>query len=393
MPRRKKYARLPSGFGNISFLGRGRRNPYAVYPPCKAEDTYENGHYRRQKALCYVDSYHVAFAVLTAWHQGLYVPGMENEISAEFRSAIAYGGGTIPDAIRGVLSSIKAQQAKGGGFIRKPTFKDIYDRWYQWKFDDPNSKAFSENTRKNYEFAVKHCESLFDRPFDELKADDLQRVVDENPSPSTVKFQTSLLNQLYVFAIMEEITDKNLSKYIRIKAAHQSKEKVPFSEGELMTLWENKADPDAEMILIMVYSGFRVREYETLVVDLKQDFFQGGSKTEAGKDRVVPIHPAIRPLVVARLARYGKLAKFQYKATENCFKRALVKYGLQSHTMHDTRHTFSALCDRYGVNENDKKRMLGHVLHDLTAKVYGHRTVEDLKKEIVKIPSSFAIGE
>ena len=59
--------------------------------------------------------------------------------------------------------------------------------------------------------------------------------------------------------------------------------------------------------------------------------------------------------------------------------------GIQRHTPHDARHTFSMLCEKYRVNENDRKRMLGHAFQDITNKVYGHRTVEELRKEIEKI--------
>ena len=33
MPRKKKHTKLPNGYGNISYLGSGRRRPYGVYPP------------------------------------------------------------------------------------------------------------------------------------------------------------------------------------------------------------------------------------------------------------------------------------------------------------------------------------------------------------------------
>lgn len=53
---------------------------------------------------------------------------------------------------------------------------------------------------------------------------------------------------------------------------------------------------------------------------------------------------------------------------------------------YDCRHTFSYLCEKFKVNKNDRKRMLGHSFgNDITNKIYGHRTVEELRKEIEKI--------
>ena len=52
--------------------------------------------------------------------------------------------------------------------------------------------------------------------------------------------------------------------------------------------------------------------------------------------------------------------------------------GSPKHTPHDCRHTFSALCEKYSVREND-----------ITNAVYGHRTLEELRSEIEKIKVPF----
>ena len=49
-------------------------------------------------------------------------------------------------------------------------------------------------------------------------------------------------------------------------------------------------------------------------------------------------------------------------------------------------HIFSRICERYGVREADRKRILGHSFgNDITNGVYGHRTLEELRTEIEKI--------
>lgn len=56
------------------------------------------------------------------------------------------------------------------------------------------------------------------------------------------------------------------------------------------------------MVLIGIYSGWRPQELAILKlanVDLEARTFTGGLKTEAGIDRVVPIHPLIFSLVEA----------------------------------------------------------------------------------------------
>ena len=49
MAKRKKYPRLPNGYGQIRYLGKGRRNPYGVYPP--SEEEYDNGQKKSPTAI------------------------------------------------------------------------------------------------------------------------------------------------------------------------------------------------------------------------------------------------------------------------------------------------------------------------------------------------------
>ena len=68
MPRRKKYPKLPNGYDQIRYLGKGRRNPYGVFPP--ATEEYDNGKKKTPPALCYVSDRMVGLAVLTAYKAG-----------------------------------------------------------------------------------------------------------------------------------------------------------------------------------------------------------------------------------------------------------------------------------------------------------------------------------
>lgn len=113
---------------------------------------------------------------------------------------------------------------------------------------------------------------------------------------------------------------------------------------------------------------------------------KGGVKTKAGKDLIVPIHSAILKLVENRLSSHGVLLSGTLQIFRNNMYKKLSELGIEKHTPHDCRHTFSMLCEKYGVNENDRKRLIGHSFgSDITNSLYGHRTVEDLRSEIEKI--------
>lgn len=150
-------------------------------------------------------------------------------------------------------------------------------------------------------------------------------------------------------------------------------------------MWDTKENDVSEMLLIMCYSGFRITEYRSLEVNLEEKYFYGGIKTTAGKNRTVPIHTAIFPLVERRIKRQKKLLLISNHNFRLEMYDWLENLGIEKHTPHDCRHTFSTLCEKYNVNENDRKRMLGHSFQDVTNKVYGHRELEDLRIQIEKI--------
>ena len=81
-------------------------------------------------------------------------------------------------------------------------------------------------------------------------------------------------------------------------------------------------EPWVDSVLVFLYTGFRISELldlKTVNVDLDANTIKGGMKTKAGKDRIVPIHSRIAPIISGRVADGG-----EYLFTQNG-KRANVK--------------------------------------------------------------------
>ena len=142
------------------------------------------------------------------------------------------------------------------------------------------------------------------------------------------------------------------------------------------------------LLLILIYSGFRISAIKTLKIDLEEGYFQGGVKTRASKNRIVPIHPLIRPAVVRLLkVNSGQLLPQSTVIFRKQMRELLERMNIPAtHTPHDCRHTFSWLCDKYGVDMFTKKVLMGHSLGtSVTENTYGHRNLEELRAEIEKI--------
>lgn len=214
----------------------------------------------------------------------------------------------------------------------------------------------------------------------------VHQLIDESPlGHASLELLVNLLHQMYEYGELYELTDKDYSAHLKINIPDNEKHGTPFSDAELDILWENQFDPDIEFILIMCYSGFRISAYKTIFIDFDAAYFKGGVKTSSSKEHIVPIHSAIHTLVKRRMEREQCLLDSDQTFRKR-MNKLLKRLHMPNHTPHDCRHTFSRTCEKFQVNENDRKRLMGHSFgKDITNSVYGHRELDDLRKEIEKI--------
>lgn len=383
MARRKKHPRLPNSFGSIRYIGSGRRNPYAVHPPCKETDEF--GRMIRPKALCYVDDWYVGFAVLTAYHAGTYKNGDELDLRTYRQQS---QGRDLDLFCQKILDNYSASRSSEFMSTRgKKTFSEVFEDFIRWKFEENHEKKLSEKAKEANMSAFKNSEKLHNRIFEQLTYDDLQGNINSLERKKASKDQlVSLYKQMYKFAIIRNLVTVNAAEYITSNAAADSERGIPFSPRELLTLWDNSEDPVVEMILILCYSGFRISAFEEMETNIEKEYFKGGVKTQSSKDRIVPFHPLISSMVKKRYQQYGdNVLGMPYRAFLYKMKKTLEEFGITGRSPHDCRHTFSRLAERFGVPEYDQKRLMGHKIDDITRSVYGHRTLEDLRKSISMI--------
>ena len=390
LAKRKKYPKLPNGFGCIKHLSGSRRNPYAVYPPSKGVTI--NGSPILPPAICYTDSWYKGFAVLTAYHAGTYQIGMEDELSlgedlGEVRS--------MDQLISGMLSNYSRITQKITGRVNlNLKFSDVYEEFYAWKFDPKREKQLSRSNRYQIRMSYNKSAKLHDMVFANIRTADLQAVMDDlTDSYSTKEVLKIFFNQLYKYAVMRDYIDKDYAKFVEIKTPDDTESGIPFTEQEIGILWKHRDDPIIEFAVIMCFTGHRISEYHKVTVDLDQGIIVGGIKSKAGKNKIVPIHHIILPLVTRRIKEYGCLLPQSVYMYRTKFKKALDELKIVSvphHTPHDCRHTFSYLCKHYKVDELDRKKLMGHSFgNDITNSVYGHWSIEDLRNAIEKIEAPY----
>ena len=127
--------------------------------------------------------------------------------------------------------------------------------------------------------------------------------VEKKASSSTKTKIKSLFNLMLDYANENDLVEKNYARTFKLSddiikdVEEEKKDHIDFTDEEMQKLWNNLYDVDyVDVLLIQCYSGWRPQELGLLKmenVDLENWFITGGMKTDAGKDRVVPVHPKI----------------------------------------------------------------------------------------------------
>lgn len=264
----------------------------------------------------------------------------------------------------------------------KLTFKDIYERWSTIHFQDISTRRI-----KNIKMYFGNLKPLHNIPFCELKAIQLQSVFDNLPIASATKAGVkSLVNMMYKYALKYEIVEKNYAELIELGKHKKVLQRKIFTSAEIEKLWKYKELEWVDSILVMIYSGMRIGELLGLknnYIDLEQRTIVGaGIKTDAGKNRVIPINKKILPFIQARMiGAQEKLFDYNYTTYRRGFKKTMETLKMD-HTIHDCRHTFATLLNNADANPTAIKNIIGHSTFETTEKIYTHKDIEELKKAI-----------
>ncbi|MCM1091504.1 MAG: tyrosine-type recombinase/integrase [Muribaculum sp.] len=372
-----KYRRLPNGFGQISEIkNRNLRKPFRVmvtvgknsagHPICKL-----------LKPEAYFATYSEAYTALTEYNRNPY---------------------DLEDSI---------------------TVKELYEKW-----TDEYFKTLSSNTSVTaITLAWSYCSSVYDMRVADVRARHVKACMEEgvavvrgrqqHPKAGTKNKIKTLFNLMLDYAVEYELVERNYARTFHLsddvikEIVTVKKKHLAFTDEEMKLLWKHVNDKRyVDVLLIQCYSGWRPQELGLLElenIDLKEWTFRGGIKTDAGTDRVVPIHPKIRPLVERKYKEAEALgSKYLFNCTNPKRKHVntILTYDRYNkgfakirdelrlnpmHRPHDGRMQFVTSAKRYGVDEYAIKYMIGHAISDITEKIYTKREMNWLRKELEKI--------
>lgn len=276
------------------------------------------------------------------------------------------------------------------------TFAQVYERWEQ-----EHKREISDKMLKNYQLAYKQCPQLHGMMIRKILRSDYQAAVialeTKGMSKSTCNKLRVLLGQLGRWAFDEGITLSNPAQELTTVAKQKSTREI-FTEDEIKKIKQSKL-PAADIALILISCGCRPGElFSVPLVNCREDHFIGGSKTEAGKNRVIPIGPdgidaykkirakAIeekKPLLIDGYSGKNKTAS---NYTKRDWKELMEEIGVSELTPYSCRHTFVTRAIRSGMDLAKLEAIVGHVDRE-TTRIYTHLRAQDLVDEVQKIKS------
>lgn len=267
---------------------------------------------------------------------------------------------------------------------RKMTVGEVFEKW----FSEKQGKR-AKNTMNNAQTAWNHCIALSSLPYRNLRTYHVQECIDNcNLSYSVKNAIRSLFVNLDKWAIAHDVIDHGYAELIESIPIPPS-QKTIFTPEEIARVWENADYPEMDILLILLYTGWRINELLDMKVsdvDLEAGTMRGGSKTKTGKNRIVPIHPKIKPLLERRINRFSnKLFKVSAVTFRKRWNEIGAKIGI-NHTPHECRHTFRSALDSAGANKVCIDMLMGHVSQGTGERVYTHKTIDELRVTIGMIP-------
>jgi site-specific recombinase XerD len=268
----------------------------------------------------------------------------------------------------------------------KITMQELFDKLSERDF--PKMPKSTSNARKSV--MKKHCKLLHRMPYRTIKSFHMQNAIDGcGHGYSTQGHIRSLFSWLDNFALELDVITKKNSDLIHA-APIPPTSKMPLTEDEVDSVWNHQGEPLADTALIFIYGGWRINELlsmETENVNLEERWYKGGSKTSAGKERIVPIHDLIFDAVKKRTSEGNKylISRNGKKMSTDIYYKFWSEYmrscGM-NHTPHDCRHTFRSLLDSAGANKVCIDMMMGHKSNDIGERVYTHKTLQELKEAL-----------
>lgn len=351
--KRKKRMRLPNGIGSVHQIndGKRRRNPWRARVPSHVEFNAETG----KASQKYINIGY--FATETEAIEALF----------EYRKN--------PYTIEAAVC----------------TFADVYDMWSKKKYP-----TISTVSQKGYITSFNHSAPLHNMKMRDIKTKEMEGIIQTVNGGYQVQNKIKTLwNQMFKYAMEHDIIQKDYSAFVKLRDKIPETTRTAISKEDIKRLWKeiDNGNEIAEIAMIYIYTGLRATELLEVPkdkVDIEKRIMIAGKKTDAGRDRRIPLHHCVLPFIEKRLKHDGEYLIYCKKGHMNYINflrnywEKLMQQLNMDYTVHYTRHTCATMMREAGIEEDIRKLILGHKSADITDR-YTHITDEMLLEAIDRL--------
>lgn len=284
------------------------------------------------------------------------------------------------DAIAGIPLLKAAPEQK-----KSPTLYDLYEIYTRTKKFDRLSKS----QRDKMGFAWNRMKSIQLVKISELTIEIMQQTIDNSAKTYyPARDMKVLLSHLYTTAIQRGDESHNRAEYVELPEAPAAKRQV-FTETDLAKLWDDyygqcpsgstEAHEFTGYILMLIYTGMRVGElYGLDMVNFHIDdhYLIGGEKTEAGRDREIPIGESILP-VIKHFHDVGAFPLKNIWKFYDDFNDTLKRLEIRALPAQTCRHTYFTMMAHNRVHPALIAAMGGHAQYETAIDNYNRLPLAD----------------
>jgi integrase len=269
------------------------------------------------------------------------------------------------------------------------TVNELFDLWIK----RIEKKDLSDSVRRTHLMSKSRFGALGNQKVRDVKAAHWQNWIDNiDLKPNSKRKIRGTVHQMLEYALKNDIVTKNYATGLEVDGKSEKVGAI-FTTDEVKTLWKHQDNPDVRQLLIMIYTGMRIGELLSIhkdQINFEERYIRGGIKTDAGKDRIIPLHHKIVPLVKEQLGDNTWLVQnpvgnaLSYRSASLRYNTIMTELGMQ-HKPHDCRKTAVSIMHSANIPMEVIRIIVGHSGNGVTEKVYLFKQANELVEYTDKI--------
>ena len=255
------------------------------------------------------------------------------------------------------------------------TLAEVYEDFTS----SPYFEGLSETAQKRHITSWKRLAPLYSVKVSQLNTGHFQRIANqmrnEGVKRATLEKYRNLCSLLCKEAMRNGAMATNYGALVQLPEK-DSEERTPFTNAQVAQIWGEwqAGDQTAGTIILLCYTGMRPNELKT--IERHDGYIITGSKTEKGRDRIIPYPDFVEPILDSM--DFSKFDLNNWRRRK--FNPLMEKLGIEGCVPYSCRHTYSNIQKRRNIDPEIMMDIMGHEDYATAVENYHHITEDDIER-------------